>query len=128
MAKAHRRSEQRQALARTRYLFHDVDFYIISKDRVSDYDPFLPEPLDEQFRADLFRPRPKRPEAQKKYDEIKIKVLEWLQTHDTVYAQQIYDHYGKWRKTVSKKLKEMCNNGLLELVPGKKKRYRLPKK
>ena len=37
LIKALRLSEQRQALARTRYLFHDVDFYIVSKDLVIPY-------------------------------------------------------------------------------------------
>ncbi len=126
MAKAYRHSEHRQALARTRYLFHDVDFYIISKDKVSDYEPFLSNIVDDQYREDLFQPRPKRPEEQQKFNEVKAKVLEWLKTHDTVYAQQIYDQYGIRGKTVAKKLKEMFEKGLLVLDSGKKTTYRLP--
>jgi len=38
LVKALRLSEQRQALARTRYLSHDVDLYVVSKDLVSDND------------------------------------------------------------------------------------------
>jgi hypothetical protein len=60
MAQAYRHSEHRQALARTRYLFHDVDFFIVSKDLVSDYDPFLRNTVDDHFREDLFPPSPKK--------------------------------------------------------------------
>ncbi|MCP3890945.1 MAG: hypothetical protein GY702_19040 [Desulfobulbaceae bacterium] len=86
MAKAYRHSEHRQALARTRYLFHDVNFYIISKDSVSDYDPFLPIALDEQYRADLLPPRPPRPEKLIKYVEVSKAVFDWLELNDTVNA------------------------------------------
>lgn len=126
MAEAYRHSEHRQALGRTRYLHHDVDFYIISKDLVSDYDPFLPEPIDCQYRTDLFKGRSQRPEVKETYDEVKEKVFEWLKTHDTVTAMEIYNNYNKRRQTVGDKMKEMCVNGLLELVKGKKKTYRRP--
>ncbi|MCB2168145.1 MAG: hypothetical protein KQI78_10805 [Deltaproteobacteria bacterium] len=125
MAGAYRHSEHRQALARTRYLFHDVDFYIVSKDQVSDYDPFLQNIIDDQYRGDLFQPRPKRPEAKKKFDEIAEKVFEWLKTHDTVIATDIYNEYGIRRQTVSNKLKLMYAAGQLEKAS--KTKYRLPK-
>lgn len=125
MAKAHRHAEHRQALARTRYLHHDVDFYIISKDLVSDYDPFLPEPIDDQFRSDLFRGRSQRPEVKEKYDEVKEKVFEWLKTHNTIIAMELHKNFRNiGRHTASNKLKEMCEKGLLELKKGKT--YRLP--
>ena len=125
MAKAFRYSEHRQALARTRYLFHDVDFYMISKDRVSDYDPFLSNTIDDQYRTDLFQPRPKRPEAEQKYDEIAEKVMAWLQTHNTVNATAIHEKYGIRRQTVGRKLKEMHTNGVLVYDGDKKTTYRL---
>ena len=126
MADAYRHSEHRQALARTRYLFHDVDFFIISKDLVSDYDPFLPEPIDCQYRTDLFDGRSQRPEAKEKLEEVVGKVFEWLKTHDTVTAAMIFEKYAIRRQTVGNKLKEMYANGLLELEKGKKTTYRLP--
>jgi hypothetical protein len=126
MAQAYRHSEHRQALARTRYLFHDVDFFIVSKDLVSDYDPFLRNTVDDHFREDLFPPRPKRPEALQKFDEVAEKVFEWLKTHDTVIAAEITKNYGKRGGTVGKKLKEMRENGLLVLDGSKKTTYRLP--
>lgn len=126
MAKAYRHAEHRQALARTRYLHHNVDFYIISKDLVSDYDPFLPKPIDCQYRTDLFKGRSQRQEAKEKYDEIKEKVFEWLMTHDTVTETMIFEKYAIRRQTVGNKLKEMYANRLLELEKGKKTTYRLP--
>ena len=104
MAKAYRNSEHRQALGRTRYLFHDVDFYIITKDRVSDYDPFLPEPCTDNYRDDIFPPpRPPQPEAQKMYDKVFEKVMGWLQTNDTVNQTDIHNNYGIRRQTVGEK-------------------------
>ena len=130
MAKAYRHSEHRQALARTRYISHDVDFYIISKDPVSDYDPFLNNMIDKQFRADLFPPRKERKEKKDKLDEIKQKVEEWLDNdyNKTVIAQQIYEKYGLRSKTVGKKLKEMLAMGILTLKKGTKTTYMLSKK
>ena len=124
MAKAYRHSEHRQALGRTRYLFHDVDFYIISKDRVSDYDPFLPEPCTDNYRDDIFPPpRPPQPEAQKMYDKVFEKVMGWLQTNDTVNQTDIHNNYGIRRQTVGKKLEEMFYKGILKKVS--KTKYQL---
>lgn len=126
MARAHRHSEHRQALARTRYLFHDVDFYIVSKDRVSDYDPFLQNMVDDQYRSDLFQPRPQRPEAKQKFDEVAQKVFEWLKSHDTVKAVDIHRQYQIRRQTVGQKLSEMHHTGLL--AKKSKTIYKLPDK
>jgi hypothetical protein len=126
MAEACRHSEHRQALARTRYLSHDVDFYIVSKDRVSDYDPYLNNIIDDQYRSDLFQPRPKRPEAKQKFDEVAQKVFEWLKTHDTVKAVDIHRHYNIRRQTVGQKLSEMHHAGVL--AKKSKTIYRLPDK
>lgn len=133
MAKAYQRSEHRQALARTRYLFHDVDFYIISKDPVSEYEPFFNNILDTQYKAELFPLQPQRaerPEKKVKYDEVKQKVIEWFDNdfEKTVIAKQIHEEYGIRRQTVSKKLKEMFAEGFLSKVKNKKTTYMLSKK
>ena len=114
MAKTYRLSEHRQALARTRYLFHDVDFYILSKDPVDSYEPFLPEAETDQFGANLFPPRKRRNDTA--YESVNIVVKEWLKHHDTVYAAEIHDSYGIRRQTVAKWLKEMHSEGILERV------------
>jgi len=124
MAEARRHSEHRQALARTRYLLHDVDFFIVSKDLVSDYDPFLSNTVDAHFREDLFPARKKRSESQTNYEIVVKNAFEWLQTHDTVIAMEIHRESKIGRHTVSEKLKEMYANGLLEKAS--KTKYRLP--
>ena len=101
-------------------------YIVAGSDRVSDYDPFLRNTVDDQFRIDLFPPRTTRPEAKKKYDQVAEKVFQWLQTHQTVTATEIYDKYKIRRQTVGKKLKEMHAQGLLVLAAGKKKSFRLP--
>jgi len=128
MAKAYRHSEHRQAMARTRYLFHDVDFYIISKDPVSDYDPFLNNMIDKQFRADLFPPRKERKEKKENFDKVKGQIEEWLQTHETVKAIKIHEEYGTGRHTVGNKIREMLAMGILTLKKGKTTTYMLSKK
>jgi hypothetical protein len=110
LAKAYRLSEQRQAMARARYLFHDVDFYVLSKDRVSEYEPYA-EVIDEAFREDLFQPRKERVDS--KYEEAKGYILEWLDTHDTVKATEISDNHPIRRQTAGKYLKRMHEEGRL---------------
>ena len=44
-------------------MFHDVDFYIESKDRVGDFDPFLPKAMEEQFLSKTFKPIPIREDS-----------------------------------------------------------------
>jgi len=127
MAKTYRHSEHRQALARTRYLFHDVDFYIISKDLVSDYDPYLNKIESDPFREDLFAPRPQRPEAIVKKEEVKKAVFDWLSNHETVIPMEIHTNYEDiGRHKASEYMKEMLEEGLI--VKQGKTKYRLPER
>jgi len=127
MAKVYRHSEHRQALARTRYIFHDVDFYIISKDLVSDYDPYLNKIESNHYREDLFAPRPQRPEAIVKKEEVKKAVFDWLSKHETVIPMEIHTNYENiGRHKASEYMKEMLEEGLI-LKQGKTK-YRLPER
>jgi len=124
MANAIQFTEHRQAIARTRYLFHDVDFYILSKKAVNSYDPYFPEAETLQYRADLFPPRQRR--SDNKRDEVEDAVRDWLSKNEIVYARKIEENYGIGSKTVSNYLKEMADEGLIEIVEGKKYRYKLP--
>ncbi|MBI9085413.1 MAG: hypothetical protein JEZ11_17590 [Desulfobacterales bacterium] len=123
-ANALRQTEHRQALARTRYIYHDVDFYIFSKDRVADYEPFFRGAKVTPCRADLFKPMPryKHPDCNK--ESVKNAAMEWLETHDTVTATEIYNEYGIRRQTVGKFLYSLCVKGILTRI-GKTK-YGLP--
>jgi len=75
IVEALRYSEHRQAMARARYLFHDVDFYVISKDQVKEYEPYV-QIIDDKFREDIFPPRAERPDS--KYEEIREKVIKLI--------------------------------------------------
>jgi len=110
LAKAYRLSEQRQAMARSRYLFHDVDFYVLSKDRVCQYEPYA-DVIDEAFREDLFQPRKERVDS--KYEEAKGYVFDWLKTHSTVKATEIARNYPIRRQTVGNFLRRMHSEKLL---------------
>jgi hypothetical protein len=120
LAEALRFSEQRQALAMAGYLLHDVDFYILSKDPVSDYEPFLPLPETDQYRADIFAPKFRRKDS--KYERVKETVLDWLREHDSVTVMEIHRQTGIRRGTVGEHLKQMEKEN--ELVRRGKK-YRL---
>ena len=120
MAKTYRLSEHRQAIARTRYLFHDVDFYVLSKDPVESYG--LPKAETDQFKADIFPPRKKRNDT--KCEEVKKAALDWLQDHDTVNATVIHENYGIGRRKAGEWLKVLCAEGIFEKA-GKTK-YKLP--
>lgn len=113
MAKAYRHSEHRQALARTRYLNHNVDFYIISKDPVSEYDPYLTSIKDNQFRADLFPIRKKREDGRKNYNKIQSLVFEYLKVYEKITPTKIERIFGIGRHTAAKHLKEMVADGHL---------------
>jgi len=121
IAQGLRFSEQRKALALTRYLFHDVDFYVLSKDRVSDYEPFLPKAETDQYRADIFPPKSRRTDS--KYDRVKKAVFDWLNDHDVATVTAIHRGTGIRRGTVAEHLKQMEEDR--ELVRDGK-RYTLP--
>ena len=138
MAEALRWSEQRQGIARTRYISHDVDFYVLSKDRVDKYEPFAHVETD-QYGIDIpdfFQPRPGSPENT--YPIVEEVALKWLDEHDTlmlkdifwkiqhkVKASEIPDKEEVSRITISKHLTKMVEDGLL-LREHRSKKYRLP--
>lgn len=121
MSKALQITEHRQAIARTRYLFHDTDFYILSKKPIDTYELHLREVETHQYRDDLFPPRKPRND---KYDPIKNAVDDWLSKNKNVNATDIYKRYGIRRQTVAKYLKKMADEGLL--VKETKTKYKLP--
>ncbi|MFZ2632733.1 MAG: hypothetical protein WAZ60_20690 [Desulfosalsimonadaceae bacterium] len=111
LSRSYRLAEMRQAIARTRYLHHNVDFYILSKDPVEEYEPFLQKIETHQYRDYLFPPRKSRNDN--KYDPIKNVVMDWLKKNETVNAIDIYSNYGIRRQTVGAYLKKMTEEGLL---------------
>lgn len=127
MAEILRLSEHRQAIARTRYIFHDVDFYVLSKDPVDD-DGIEPnaQVKDYQYRSDIFPPRKERSDANVNYENTKKYVSDWLKTNDTVIPMEIHREYGIGRHSASDYLKKMLNEGLL--VKKGKTKYMLPLK
>ncbi len=112
-----RQNEHRQGIARTRYLFHDVDFYIVSKDRLTDYEPFLSNIETDQYRADIFPPRPQRPTNDGK---VKEAVLGWFDNHKTLTEMELHRETRMSRTTLRKHLRRMLTEGLLDR---EKKRY-----
>ena len=123
LAEAYRFSEHRQAMARARYLNHDVDFYVLSKDRIKKYEKHPVKMFDEQFRADLFPPRKKRSDT--KYPDFVNYVYDWFKTHKTLKQRDIYENenYDISKGTVSDHIKTMHEEGLLALAPNKKTIY-----
>jgi len=95
LAKAYRHSEQRQALARSRYIFHPVTFYILAKEPIDLYEPYLPKPICYNYREeDLFRPRKQR--IDNKYEEVKTFIIEALTTPikgTNRYLESVSDNY-----------------------------------
>jgi hypothetical protein len=121
LSRSYRLAEMRQAIARTRYLHHNVDFYILSKDPVEEYEPFLQKIETHQYREYLFPPR--KPRNDNKYDPIKNAVMDWLKKNETVNAIDIYNNYKIRRQTVGEYLKKMAEEGLL--VNKTKTKYKL---
>lgn len=119
MANIIRRSEQRQGMGRTRYLYHDVDFYVVSKDPVTEYEPFLPEScLQEpkfQFRADIFEPRDKSSlSLEPAVEKATIALLNdnWFVRAQEVTNKLSADKKAEMRRgTVEKHLKKMSAGG-----------------
>lgn len=140
LAEALRWSEQRQGIARTRYIFHNVDFYVLSKDRVDKYEPFAHVETD-QYGIDIpgfYQPRPGSPENT--YPIVEEAALKWLSVpeHKTLMRGDIFDEIQdkvrvsenhKKEKvsgtTISTHLSKMVEDGLL-LKEHRSKKYRLP--
>jgi len=126
MANAIQLAEHRQAIARTRYLSHGVNFYLISKVPIDTYDPYFPEVETYQYRKDLFPARTKRKDI--KYQKVKNAVSDWLakNNNDGVKAVNIYRNYEISKPTVEAHIKSLLEEGFLVQVEGKKKTYKYP--
>ncbi|MDY6839037.1 MAG: hypothetical protein SWH78_13815 [Thermodesulfobacteriota bacterium] len=114
-------SEQRRALALTHYIIHDVDFYILSKDPVSDYEPFLSLGEAGEPRAEIAPHRFRRSDS--KYQQVKQAVLDWLKENHAATVTQIHRNTGIRRGTVGEHLKQMEKENALVR---KGKKYVLP--
>ncbi|MCK5610037.1 DEAD/DEAH box helicase family protein [Candidatus Pacearchaeota archaeon] len=121
MSKALRHSEQRQALARTRCLFHSVDFYIFSKEPVNEYEPFLPTPKILEFGS-AFIPPSKQPDD--KYEEVRNAILDFLSPDKKACDMDIHRATGLHRATIKKYRKAMLEKDELEMVEGSKRMYK----
>ncbi len=124
ISKEYRYSEYRQALARTRYLFHPVSFYVFSKDRIDDYEPFVKKIETDQYKNHIFPPRGRRKDN--KDDVIKNAVCDWLKENSSVSITDIVNNYKELeieRHTIGKQLLRMYNEGAIELYKHYKKRY-----
>lgn len=123
MSKAIRHSEHRQALARTRYLFHDVDFYILSKDEITTYEPYLPIAEDTQFLANIFQPRKER--ADNKRGVVHESIVLYLKKNESGTDSDINRTFGFHRTTIRTYREELEETGVLVKKEGCKKEYRL---
>jgi len=117
-----RQAEQHQGIARTRYLHHDVDFYIISMDSVTNYEKFA-EIVDDKFREDLFS---LGYQQKTNYDDVIKEAQSWLKDHNELTLGDIKDQFKITRQTLSKHLNRAVQNGIL-LREHQEKKYRLPK-
>jgi hypothetical protein len=119
----YRYAEYRQAIARTRYLFHPVNFYVFSKDKIDEYEPFIPKVETYQYKNNMF-PVPIDVTA-KKIEQIENAIFDWFKNNTTVSATDIHKKYSIRRQTVSKHLKQMCESRILTKADGYKKRYKM---
>jgi hypothetical protein len=128
LAKINRDSEHRQALARTRYLFHDVDFYVLSKypiissESSKSYEPFFTDSETHQFATDLF---PKKERSDSLYLEIRQKILRLLDQNGKLREMDLHDITGHHRETLSKHLERMIGDNCVVRCG---KSYSLPPK
>jgi hypothetical protein len=116
-----RHSKQRQALALTRYILHDVDFYVLSKDRVSDYEPLVRFGETAESGKEALPSRFRRSDS--KYEQVKQAVFDWLKENDAATVTQIHRKTGIRRGTVGEHLKQMEKENV---VVRKGKKYVLP--
>jgi DNA repair photolyase len=115
MANTLRRSEHRQGMGRTRYLYHPVDFYIISKDPVTEYEPFLPKSCVQepafQYRADILPPRKEPPNTE--ISRVREAASRLLSNAWDTRVAEISRKFGMRRGTVQKHLNQMVDQGEL---------------
>jgi hypothetical protein len=116
ISEALRYSEQRQAMARARYLFHDVDFYVISKDPVIKYEPYAQIEVD-KYMEDIFPPRAERPDS--KYEEIKETVIKLIYERGEIREMDLHRLTGRSRTTLRKHLRRMVHENCI-MRDGKK--------
>lgn len=122
IANQYRHAEYRQALARTRYLEHPVNFYVFSKDIVTDYEPFVTKLETEQYKADIFPPVRR---SDNKDAEIEAVVLKYLESNKYVSATDIHESYKIRRQTVGKCLQRMFEAGILiHYIDSRNKKYK----
>ena len=107
IATSHRRSEQRQALGRTRYLFHDVDFYILSKEPITSYELFFTGIETYNFGTDLFS---KKQRSDSMYPEIKQKILVLLHQNGKMREMDFFEILGNSRTTLREHLGTMVGD------------------
>ena len=116
LSKSFRLFEHRQAIARSRYISHDVDFYVLSKAKIGDFESYA-EVVDYQFRADLFSPR--RREKDSKREQVETCANSILDKQDEVGESQIHEMRKISRTTIRKHLKAMVEEGALVKIRGK---------
>jgi len=124
ISKEYRYAEYRQALARTRYLFHPVSFYIFSKDKIDDYEPFVKKIGTYQYKNHIFPPRGRRKDS--KDEVIKDVVCDWLKENSSVSITDIVNNYEELeieRHTIGKQLLRMYYEGTIRLYKHYQKRY-----
>jgi hypothetical protein len=109
LADSLRLSEHRQGIARTRYIFHDVELYALSKDPINEYED-LAEIETDHFRTDLFS-RQERSDSQ--YLTFKADVFKWLSNHDHARVTDIRKAAGLGRRIARKHLYRMVDEQLL---------------
>ncbi len=124
LANSLRLYEQQQAIARTRHLFHDVDFYVLSKDPVNEYEP-LARIRERHYRSDLFPPRSKR--IDDAYEDVRDIALDSIDEHGWVTITGIHIDTGRSRTTIRKHLTELTEKEPLDRVKkGREIRYMSP--
>ena len=123
LAADYRQAEQHQGMARTRYLHHDVDFYVVSMDSVANYEKEFAEIVDDKFRVDLFT---LGYQQKSNYKEVAKAAMAWLKNHDELTLGDIEGQFEVTRQTISKHLNKAVDNGIL-LREHQGKKYTLPK-
>jgi hypothetical protein len=104
ISSTYRHSEHRQALARTRYLFHDVDFYILSKEPLTTYEPFFSSIETYHFGTDFFF---KEKRSDSMYPEIRQKILALLDQNGKMREMDFFEILGNSRTTLREHLGTM---------------------
>lgn len=129
LAEIFRFSEHRQALARSRYISHPVTFYIISKDPLSEWEPYLKEYDRFSFAEEFFPPKTRYRET--KYNEVKSAILyyfsskKYLEKHNKPKAcdTDIHKNFKINRATVKKHREKLMEEGFIRWFSKTSKTY-----